>query len=145
MERNKNIKNLEELQLEISKIKSGCTQKETQLQEDVLNFIHQLSLVNIISKSLNAKNLFKLEEKTNLSGSIMAFVLPYLLNKTFLRKSNLLTKGVVSLLSGKLGQSLDIEKITQVFSQVKNLFGSTKKSSSLQFEDYGIPPDSETY
>ena len=145
MKKNRHISTLAELQLEISKVKTECDQKGEQLQRDLLSFLDRLSLVSIISKAFNTKNLFKLDEKTNLSGNILAFALPYLLNKTFLRKSNLLTKGIVSLLSGKFAQSFDMERITQLFNQVKTFFADKKKSTTVQFKDYGIPPDSETY
>lgn len=148
MTKNRDIKSLAELHLEISRVKSEYQLKETQLKDDAKAYIKQFSPLNLIKDFFNPKSLFKLDEQTNLSGSIMSLVLPMFLNKTLFRGSGFLTKSIAALVSGKIGKSLDAESLTGLFGKAKSLFTSLvskKKKSDVNFVDYGIPPDSETY
>lgn len=143
--RNKDIKSLAELHLEISRVKIDYRLKETQLKADTRVYIKQFSPVNLIKNFLNPQSIMKLDEKTNLSGSIMSFILPMFLNKTVFRGSGFITKSIAALISGKVGKSLDVESITGIFNKVKSVFTSKKRKADANFVDYGIPPDSETY
>jgi len=146
--RHKDIKSLAELQFEISRVKSDYQLKETQLKEDTKTYIKQFSPLNLIKDFFNPQSLLKLDEKTNLSGSIMSLILPLFLNKTVFRGSGFLTKSIAALISGKVGKSLDAESLTGLFGKAKSLitsFISKKKKADVNFVDYGIPPDSETY
>lgn len=146
--RNKDIKSLAELQVEISRVKVTYQLKETQLKDDTKAYIRQFSPLNLIKDFLNPQSLKKLDDKTNLSGSIMSLVLPLLLNKTVFRSSGFITKSIAALVSGKIGKSLDAESLTGLFTKAKSLFSSftsKKKKADVNFVDYGIPPDSETY
>lgn len=146
--RNKDIKSLAELQVEISRVKVTYQLKETQLKDDTKAYIKQFSPLNLIKDFLNPQSLKKLDDKTNLSGSIMSLVLPLLLNKTVFRGSGFITKSIAALVSGKIGKSLDTESLTGLFTKAKSLFSSftsKKKKADVNFVDYGIPPDSETY
>ncbi|MFN0256032.1 hypothetical protein [Pedobacter ureilyticus] len=146
--RNKDIKSLAELQVEISRVKVTYQLKETQLKDDTKAYIKQFSPLNLIKDFLNPQSLKKLDDKTNLSGSIMSLVLPLLLNKTVFRGSGFITKSIAALVSGKIGKSLDAESLTGLFTKAKSLFSSLtskKKKTDVNFVDYGIPPDSETY
>lgn len=146
--RNKDIKSLAELQVEISRVKIAYQLKETQLKDDAKAYIKQFSPLNLIKDFLNPQSLKKLDDKTNLSGSIMSLVLPLLLNKTVFRGSGFITKSIAALVSGKIGKSLDADSLTGLFGKAKSLFSSLtskKKKADVNFVDYGIPPDSETY
>lgn len=146
--RHKDIKSLAELHLEISQLKNEYLLKEAQLKEDAKTYIKQFSPLNLIKDFLNPQSLLKLDEKTNLSGSIMSLILPLFVNKTIFRGSGFLTKSIAALISGKVGKSLDAESLTGLFSKAKSLFSSLtskKKKTDVNFVDYGIPPDSETY
>jgi hypothetical protein len=142
--RHKDIKSLEELHLEISRLKSEYQLKEVQLKDNTRAYIKQFSPFNLIKDFFNPQNLLKLDEKTNLSGSIMSLILPLFLNKTVFRGSGFLTKSIAALVSGKVGKSLDADSLTGIFNGVKSLFAK-KKKKDVNFVDYGIPPDSETY
>jgi len=146
--RNKDIKSLAELHLEISRVKTEFRLKETQLKEDTKSYIKQFSPLKLIKNFLNPQSLRNFDEKTNLSGSIMSLILPMFLNKTVFRGSGFITKSLAALVSGKIGKSLDAESLTGLFSKAKSLissFTSKKKKADAKFIDYGIPPDSETY
>ena len=85
--RNRDIKSLAELHLEISRVKIDYQLKETRLKEDTKSYIKQFSPLNLIKDFLNPQSLRKLDEKTNLSGSIMSLILPMFLNKTIFRRN----------------------------------------------------------
>lgn len=142
--RNRDIKSLAELHLELGRVKTDYQLKETQLKADAKSYIKQFSPINLIKDFLNPQSLKKFDDKTNISGSIMSFVLPMLLNKTVFRGSGFITKSIAALVSGKVGKSLDADSLTGMFNTVKSLF-SKKKKRDATFVDYGIPPDSETY
>ncbi len=142
--RHKDIKSLAELQLEISQLKHEYLLKEVQLKEDTKLYIKQFSPVKLIKNFITPKSLSKLDEQTNISGTIMSFLLPMFLNKTVFRGSGFITKSIAALVSGKVGKSLDADKLSGIFSTVKSIF-TKKKKTDVNFVDYGIPPDSETY
>lgn len=146
--RNKDIKSLAELQVEISRVKVEYQLKETQLKDDAKLYIKQFSPFNLIKDFFNPQSLLKLDEKTNLSGTIMSLILPMFLNKTVFRGSGFLTKSIAALVSGKIGKSLDAESLTGFFNKAKSFLSSLtakRKKADVNFVDYGIPPDSETY
>lgn len=145
MMRHKDIKSLAELHLEISQLKNDYLIKEVKLKEDTKAYIKQFSPINLIKEFLNPTSLRKFDEKTNISGSIMSFLLPMVLNSTVFRGSGFITKGIAGLISGKVGKSLDADSLTGMFNTVKSIFTSKKKKADTKFVDYGIPPDSETY
>lgn len=142
--RNKDIKSLAELHFEISRVKVDYQLKETQLKDDAKAYVKQFSPLNLLKSVLNPQSLRKIDEKTNLSGSIMSLILPMFLNKTVFRGSGFITKSIAALVSGKVGKSLDADSLTGMFNTVKSLFAK-KKKADVNFVDYGIPPDSETY
>ena len=94
---------------------------------------------------LKPDNLQNLDSQTNISGMIMGVVFPFLMNKTLFRGSGFITKAVGALITGKIGKSLDAAHIKSAFNSVKSIFSSKDKVKVAKFDDYGIPPDSETY
>eukprot|EP01085_Mycamoeba_gemmipara_P000945 Mycagemm_TRINITY_DN10339_c3_g1::TRINITY_DN10339_c3_g1_i1::g.945::m.945 type:complete len:132 gc:universal TRINITY_DN10339_c3_g1_i1:418-23(-) len=127
MKKRRDIGSLADLQLEMSRVKSEYLAKEDQLKADAKTYIKQFSPLNLIKDFFNPQSLLKLDEKTNLSGSIMSLILPLFLNKTVFRGSGFLTKGLAALVSGKIGKSLDAESLTGIFNKVKSLFTEKKK------------------
>ncbi|WP_199117206.1 hypothetical protein [Pedobacter sp. ASV28] len=144
MKNRRNITSLADLHLETSRLKADYQLKEVQLKADVKTYIKHLSPFGLIKNYLTPNSLFKIDEKTNISGKIMSFVLPFILNKTLFRGSGFLTKGIAALVSSKMGKSLDAENLTGIFHHIKSFFAPSKKNKD-KFVDYGIPPDSETY
>ncbi|WP_316802624.1 hypothetical protein [Pedobacter nototheniae] len=141
----KTIRNLEDLQAKKLELKVEYTLKQSMLKTDGKAFIHQFTLGSLIKKYATPSNLFKVDDKFNISGTIMSLLLPMFMNKTIFRGSGLLTKAVVGLASGKLGKSLDAEHLSAIFNSVKGWFGKKGEKKDKKFIDYGIPPDSETY
>jgi len=141
----KNIRTLEDLQAKKLELKVEYTLKENLLKSDVKVYLKQFTLSALIKKYATPSNLFKVDDKLNLSGTAMSLLLPMFMNKTLFRGAGFLTKAAVGLVSGKVGKSLDAEHISAIFNSVKGFFGKRKDKKDKKFIDYGIPPDSETY
>lgn len=141
----KNIRTLEDLQAKKLELKVEYTLKENLLKSDVKVYLKQFTLSALIKKYATPSNLFKVDDKLNLSGTAMSLLLPMFMNKTVFRGAGFLTKAAVGLVSGKVGKSLDAEHISAIFNSVKGWFGKRKDKKDKKFIDYGIPPDSETY
>ena len=139
------INTLDDLHLQVQLLKADYLQKEVMLKSDAKAYIKQFTLGNLIKKYATPSAFLKFDEKTNISSKIMSFVLPLLLNKTVFRGSGFITKAVATLVSGKVGQSLDGEHLSGLFNAVKSIFTKKHKKKEMAFVDYGIPPDSETY
>ncbi|WP_412466563.1 hypothetical protein [Pedobacter sp. KLB.chiD] len=141
----KDIRNLEDLQARKLELKVEYTLKQNMLKTDTKNFFKQFTLSALIKKYATPNNLFKADEKLNISGTAMSLLLPMVMNKTLFRGAGFLTKAAVGFVSGKLGKSLDAEHLSAIFNSVKGWFGKKKEKKQKKFIDYGIPPDSETY
>lgn len=141
------ITNLEELRVARQGLKIEYTVKQSMLKADVGQYLKQFTPSYLLKKYLSPGNISKADDKFNLSGMVMSFVLPTFMNKTIFRKAGFLTKTAVGLIGNKLGKSLDIEHLSGLFNTVKAWFDKPKpiKKKEKKFVDYGIPPDSETY
>ncbi len=141
------IKNLEELHAMVCQLKAEHTLQGEMLVKDVKIYLHQFTPGAVIKKYAAPSALLKVDEKYNISSTIMSWVLPLLMNSTLFRGSGILTKAVVGLASGKVGKALDAEHLSAIFNSVKSWFTGAKKKKvkTEAVVDYGIPPDSESY
>lgn len=71
--------------------------------------------------------------------------LPYLLNKFLFRKSGVVKKLLVTLLSQQAAGALNKDRISGIVSKISELIRPKSKRKNGTHQDYGIPPDSETY
>jgi len=141
----RDIRNLEDLQAKKIELKVEYILKQNMLKADTKNFFHQFTLGALIKKYATPGNIFKVDDKLNLSGTAMSLLLPMFMNKTLFRGAGFLTKAAVGLVSGKVGKSLDAEHLSAIFNSVKGFFTKKTEKKAKKFVDYGIPPDSETY
>lgn len=142
----KTIRNLEDLQAKKLELKVEYTLKQNMLLAETKAYAKQFTLGALIKKYATPSNLFKADDKLNISGTAMSLLLPMVMNKTLFRGAGFLTKAAVGLVSGKVGKSLDAEHLSAIYNSVKGWFGKRKeKKKDKKFIDYGIPPDSETY
>lgn len=137
------INTLADLQTQIRLLKADYTHREVMLKQDAKTYVAQFSPINLVKKLFSPGGFQKVDEKTNISGNILSVILPLVLNKTVFRHSGFITKAIATLVSGKVGKSIDGEKLSGIVNTVKSIF--TKKDKKVNFVDYGIPPDSETY
>ncbi|MES2455065.1 MAG: hypothetical protein V4594_05980 [Bacteroidota bacterium] len=142
-----NINNLDELHAMVCVLKDEHTLQGERLLGDTKTYLKQFTIGGLIKKYATPSELFKVDDKFNISSTVMSWVLPLLMNSTLFKGSGILTKAVVGLASGKLGKSLDAEHLSAIFNSVKSWFGGDKKKKEkgAEYFDYGIPPDSETY
>ncbi|KLT65085.1 hypothetical protein [Pedobacter sp. BMA] len=141
----KNIRSLEDLQAKKLELKVEYTLKQKMLVADSKSYVKQFTLGALIKKYATPNNLFKVDDKLNISGTAMSLLLPMFMNKTLFRGAGFLTKAAVGLVSGKVGKSLDAEHLSAIFNSVKGWFGKKTEKKDKKFVDYGIPPDSETF
>jgi len=143
----KNIQNLAELHIEMSRVKADYLYREVQLKNDTKAYFKQFTLGNLFKKYATPNGLLKLDEKTHISSKLMSIVLPLLMNSTFFRGSGFITKALAALVSRNVGKSLNAESLSGIFNFVKSIFKGkkAKQKQEIEFADYGIPPDSETY
>ncbi|WP_285060581.1 hypothetical protein [Pedobacter ginsengisoli] len=143
-----NINNLEELHAMVCSLKDEHTLQGEALVNDTKIYLKQFTLGGLIRKYATPSAFLKVDEKFNISSTLMSWVLPLFMNSTLFKGSGILTKALVGLASGKVGKSLDAEHLSAIFNSVKSWFGGSKKKKEEKAEeyfDYGIPPDSETY
>jgi len=141
----KNIRTLQDLQAKKLELKVEYKLKQTLLVADGKTYLHQFTPAALFKKYVTPNNLFKVDDKLNISGTAMSVLLPMFMNKTIFRGAGFLTKAAVGLVSGKVGKSLDAEHLSGIFNSVKGWFSKNKEKKARKFVDYGIPPDSETY
>lgn len=141
-----NINNLEELHAMVNSLKVQHTLQGEALVNDGKAYLKQFTIGGIIKKYATPSAFLKIDDKLNISSSVMSLVLPFIMNSTIFRGSGLITKALVGLASGKVGKTLDAEHLSAIFNSVKSWFsGKKKKDQVASTIDYGIPPDSETY
>lgn len=144
-----NISNLDELHATVNSLKIRNDIQGKALVSDAKVYLQQFTPGNLIKKYATPSNLFKADEQLNISSKIMSMALPLLMNNTIFRGSGFITKALVGLASGKVGQSLDAENLSGIFGKVKSWFSRPKKKQKLiqapRQVDYGIPPDSINY
>lgn len=147
MNRRYNINNLEELHAMVSSLKAEHQHKSELLIKDSRAYLKQFTLGGLIKKYATPSSFLKIDDKLNISSSLMSLVLPFVMNSTLFKGSGFLTKTLVGLASNKVGKTLDAEHLSAIFNSVKSWFSGSKKKKeqSPQYVDYGIPPDSETY
>lgn len=142
-----NINNLDDLHVMVSTLKAEHQLKGDLLLKDTKGYLKQFTLGGLIKRYATPSAFLKMDDKLNLSSSIMSMVLPFLMNTTLFKGSGFLTKTLVGLASNKVGKTLDAEHLSAIFNSVKSWFSGKKSKDEKipQYVDYGIPPDSETY
>lgn len=148
MSRRYNINNIEELHAMVNSLKLEHQAKGDLLLKDSKIYLKQFTIGGLIKKYATPSAFLKIDDKLNISSSIMSMVLPFFMNTTLFKGSGFLTKTLVGLASNKIGKTLDAEHLSAIFNSIKAWFSSSKKKNNEkvpQYVDYGIPPDSETY
>jgi len=150
------IKNLDDLRLEIVRLKALAKEQEDYLSDQYHLFNDKLAAPLRFVKSLIswvpgvdlAKNLFaKGKKDEDWLSKALRIGLPVVLNRFFLRKAGFLKRTLVTLLSQQAAGALNKDRISEVINKVADFIRPTQrgKHSVRRKVDYGIPPDSETY
>jgi hypothetical protein len=121
----------------------------------MLSSVPGVDMVRGLFAASSAKN--KSSQKSDWLTNVMRFGLPFVLNKTFLKKAGWLKKSLVLLASERAAGEINQDRIGSVVSKVADFIRPQKKKKKKKhneiaaFEEeegvvnFGIPPDSETY
>lgn len=146
MKKYRDINNIQDLHRQMAVLKTEYLVREAALEKDARNYIRKFSPAYLIRKFLTPSNVLKADEKLNISGKVVSWILPLLMNSTIFRGSGMLTKAIVGIASNKIGKKIDADSIFSIVDTVKSWFaGSKLKKRKPAYVDYGIPPDSETF
>ncbi len=82
-------------------------------------------------------------------SNLSRMIVPVLLNTLVFRKSGFITKALVTFFSQKAASKINTDALSGAVDGIKSLFnkvtGKRRPKSGIAVNDYGIPPDSETY
>lgn len=156
MRKESKIKNLDDLRLEIARLKSLAKEQEDYLNDQYHLFNDKLaapvrfvkSLISWVPGTDLMKNLFtKGKKDEDWVSKALRIGLPVVLNRVFLRKAGFLKRALVTLLSQQAAGALTKDRISEVINKVADFIRPAKRSKHTvrRKVDYGIPPDSETY
>ena len=128
--------------------------KKIEQEEAIKNcFKGPKAIFNTVASLFKSKNdsksfLSELMSQDMITG-ISRVVLPAILNMFVFKKSNFITKAIVTFLSQKAAKNIDANLFSKISDKVKEVVSKIKlphhSSYQPQIRDYGIPPDSETY
>jgi hypothetical protein len=116
------IRNIDDLRLEIYRLKGLEQQQGLALRERInspsalLSTIFSLIPRPQISDGVKAAGLLNMD----IVQIISSFLLPFTLNRTLFRRSNILTKGIVTLFSRKMSRFINEESVSNVWDKVKS-------------------------
>jgi len=145
---------LAELRTEIDLLKIKRFQQEEELKEQLSNPTTVFRAVTSLFKSKKAAGGNSLSGSlfgTDLLSYISRFAFPLLLNRTIFKRAGFITKSIVTFVSQKAAQKVNTSAIAGVIDKVKGWLASKKKERNKKAykkainQDYGIPPDSESY
>ncbi|MDF3077772.1 MAG: hypothetical protein K0S09_1661 [Sphingobacteriaceae bacterium] len=142
--------NLGELQAGIA----ALSIKKFEQEEAIKNcFKGPKAIFNTVASLFKSKNdsksfLSELMNQDMITG-ISRVILPAILNMFVFKKSNFITKAIVTFLSQKAAKNIDSNLFSNITDKIKDVVSKIKlphkTSHQPQIRDYGIPPDSETY
>ncbi|HEY2581533.1 MAG TPA: hypothetical protein VGI43_06985 [Mucilaginibacter sp.] len=124
------IKNIDDLRLEIYRLKGIEEQQGLALRQRLnspsalISALFSLIPRPQISDGIKAAGLFNMD----IVQIISSFLLPFTLNKTLFRRSNILTKGLVAILSRKVSRFINEESLTNIWDKVKSFIPDKLKS-----------------
>lgn len=157
MKINRNINNVDELRAEISRLKVLQIEQEAYLtdQLDLLQekvdtpmrvFSKLASWIPLGGKEHSGNQNHDGEHEGDWLTSSMRVGLPFLFNKVLFRKAGFIKKALLLLASQKAAGAINQDLVVNIIDKVSAFIKpSKKKKEKKKEEDYGIPPDSETY
>jgi hypothetical protein len=143
---NSSFNTIEELQAEIGILKIKRNQQEIAIHEKFNGPGAIFKTMTSLFKSDSSKSLFEDIFNQDIISNISRVLLPMLLNSSIFRGSGFVTKTLVTLFSQKAAKKVNMDVITSLIDKVKGIFEKNKNAKvATASNDYGIPPDSETY
>lgn len=140
--------NLLELQAGITALKLKKFEQEEAIKNRFKGPGAIFSTIASLFKSKNDSKSFLSEVMSqDIITNISRVVLPAILNLFVFKKSNFITKTIVTFLSQKAAKNINADLFSGIADKIKGAISKIKlpESRPAQVRDYGIPPDSETY
>ena len=155
----KSFTTLADLRSEMDVLKIRRFQQEEALKEKfsnpsaVFNTVTSLfkSNHNPAGPSKKSSSLLQSLLRQDMVTNIARVTLPLLLNTLVFKRSNFITKTLVTFLSAKMAKGVNSEKVSGLVGKAKTWFNSKKETrnqraySKAITKDYGIPPYSEAF
>lgn len=156
MRKESKIKDLNDLRVEIARLKTLAGEQERYLGDQYQLLSEKIaaparfvrSLVTWVPGANFAKGLFEKGTKDeDWLSKTLRIGLPVVLNRFFLRKAGFVKRALVTLLSQQAAGALNKDTVAGLISKVADFVrpSSAKRRKPARTTDYGIPPDSETY
>jgi hypothetical protein len=149
------IQNSDDLRSEILRLRISRSEIESELKTETDRITQRFRVPLMIFGKVNdwVSPMFKpgRNEQGSLNQdwitSIFRIALPVVMNKFIFPKSGFLLKSVVELLSQNTAKTVNKDVLTDLINKLSDWIKSSKrkKKQEPELEDYGIPPDSETY
>ncbi len=145
---NSQINSIGDLRSEIIRLQAEVDQRELLIRQDVNDIAEQVKVPFQFIRKI-AGWFGGIDEKEKASStdwftSVLQLGLPYALNSVIFKRSGLIMKGLIALLSQKAVSGINLDTFTGWVNQLSDwVKGQSKKKQEQR--DYGIPPDSETY
>ena len=128
------VKNIDELRLEIYRLKGLEKQQSAVIREHFKNPLTIFSSFTSLfsgkqqGEGIKKEGVFNLDIVQLISG----ILLPFTLNKTIFRRSNFLVKAIVRLFSQKASVFINESSVGSLWDKIKTLIpGKTKKENTL--------------
>ncbi|HEY4327428.1 MAG TPA: hypothetical protein VGN20_25820 [Mucilaginibacter sp.] len=125
------IKNIDDLRLEIYRLKGLEEQQGFALRQRINSPSALISTIfSLIPRPQIADGIKAAGGLLNMDivQVISSFLLPFTLNKTLFRRSNLLTKGLVAILSRKVSRFINEESVSNIWDKIKSFIPDKLKS-----------------
>lgn len=149
------IQNSDDLRSEILRLRTIKAEIEGELKVETNRITNRFSLPFMLFGKVNdwVRPMFKpgRNEPGSLNqdwvSSIFRIGLPVVMNKFIFPKSGFLLKSLVDLLFQGTAKTVNQDVLSNLIDRLSNWIKSSKrkKKQEPELEDYGIPPDSETY
>lgn len=150
------ITNIDELRSEIIRLKEQRSVMEADMQIEVNKLVSKVKLPLMFFGKMSEWAASLLGLKSNNDGSsdsgdwvsgIFKMGLPLLMNRFIFPKSGFLAKTVLGLITERAAGTINKDLLSSVISKILDTIKGPKKrkKDGPELDDYGIPPDSETY
>lgn len=103
-----NIRNLKELQARKALLKAEGRHLERNIKREFLVITNRFNIKNLLTRGLFKPKLAKIAESKNITGNLLSMAIPYVVNKTVLRKAGWFKKLVAGIVMNKLGKKINI-------------------------------------
>lgn len=154
----RSIRNINSLDEEVVRLKALAKEQEGYLgdQYDLLNqkvskpirvvssFFGKFPGLKTVQSLLPDGTVAK---KEGIVAKVIRFIVPFIVNRIFLRKAGFIKRGAFTLLANQVAGFIASGQLVSVVSGLASSIRPKKKTVKQKFKDavYNMPPDSETY